>query len=152
MPPKAASQAEPNRSVGREGGGLFLITWNLQNWRSHRMRRMNLIYFPSEAPATCSNTPSFTGGPHIFPERILEHRMSGGVLAEANLLAGPVCISALPPPHQHFYHRELELIRQVYVCEEPEPFIAEATSCAFRNRLTGALAYDANAPIEKQQP
>lgn len=150
MPPKAASQAEPNRSVeGEGGGGLFLITWNLQNWRSHRMRRMNLIYFPSEAPATCSNTPSFTGGPHIFPERILEHRMSGGVLAEANLLAG-VYFCTPPPIPQHFYHHEL--IRQVYVCEEPEPFIAEATSCAFRNRLTGALAYDANAPIEKQQP
>lgn len=69
-------------------------------------------------------------------------------MAEANLLAGPVCISAPHPPHppQHFYHHEL--IRQVYVCEEPEPFIAEATSCAFRNRLTGAVAYDANAPIE----
>lgn len=82
FPDNATEGGEPGRAqpVGGRGGGLFLITWNLQNWRSHRMRRMNLIYFPSEAPATCSNTPSFTGGPHIFPERILEHRMSGGGL------------------------------------------------------------------------
>lgn len=50
----------------------------------------------------------------------------GGGLAETNLLAGPMCI---PAPPQHFYSRELELLRGVYVCEEPEPLMAEATRC-----------------------
>lgn len=117
FPDNATEGGEPGRAQPvRWGGGLFLITLNLQNWRSHRMRRMNLIYFPSEAPATCSNTPSFTGGPHIFPEQILERRVSGGVLAETNLLAGLMCISPHPPSPPHHRHSARAYHTGLFVC------------------------------------
>lgn len=69
FPDDATEGGEPGKAVLAVGGGCWGCS-PLQNRHSLRMRRMNLIYFPFEAPTTYSNTLSFRGAPHIFPQDV----------------------------------------------------------------------------------